>query len=80
MGRVEKTVFISYHRTSAPWALAIFKDLGRTFLVLLAPSTLDRCRDPEDLLRREVETALDTRRNIVPLMLESFDFTPAPPR
>src|SRR3984885_12506777 len=27
MGRIEKTVFISYRRTNIPWALAIFKDL-----------------------------------------------------
>ena len=27
MGRIEKTVFISYRRTNFPWALAIYKDL-----------------------------------------------------
>ncbi len=27
MGRVEKTVFISYRRSNAPWALAIFQNL-----------------------------------------------------
>src|SRR5262249_13855772 len=30
--------------------------------------------EPGDWLRREIESALDTRRNIVPLMLEGFDF------
>jgi hypothetical protein len=44
------------------------------FLVLLTPSALERCNDPKDWLRREIETALDTRRNTVPLMLEGFDF------
>jgi len=44
------------------------------FLVLLTPSALERCHDPEDWLRREIETALESQRNIVPLMLESFDF------
>src|SRR5215510_8742151 len=44
------------------------------FLVLLTPSALERCRDPDDWLRREIETALDTQRNIVPLMFEGFDF------
>ena len=102
MGRIEKTVFISYRRTNIPWALAIFHNLTHHgydvffdfngiasgdferviieninarahFLVLLAPSALERCNDPEDLLRREIETAIETRRNIVPLMLESFD-------
>ena len=48
------------------------------FLVLLTPSALERCGDPADWLRREIESALDTQRNVVPLMLEGFDFgTPA---
>jgi hypothetical protein len=107
MGRVEKTVFISYRRSNEPWALAIFQNLTQHgydvffdflgiasgdfervilenitarahFLVLLTPSALERCGEPGDWLRREIETALDTRRNVVPLMLEGFDFgTPA---
>jgi len=44
------------------------------FLVVLTPSALERCGDPGDWLRREIEAALDSRRNIVPLMLEGFDF------
>src|ERR1019366_3242 len=44
------------------------------FLVLLTPSALERCDDPADWLRREIEAALATQRNIVPLMLEGFDF------
>ena len=44
------------------------------FLVLLTPSALERCDDPGDWLRREIETALDSQRNTVPLMLEGFDF------
>jgi hypothetical protein len=103
MGRVEKTVFLCYRRTNAPWALVIFKELTHHgydvffdydgiaggdfesvilgnitarahFLVVLTPSALERCDDPEDWLRREIETALSSQRNIVPLMLEGFDF------
>jgi tetratricopeptide (TPR) repeat protein len=44
------------------------------FLVLLTPSALERCDDPVDWLRREIETALANQRNIVPLMLEGFNF------
>jgi tetratricopeptide (TPR) repeat protein len=107
MGRIEKTVFISYRRTNFPWAKAIFQNLHERgydvfldytgiasgdferiilknirarahFLVLLTPSALERCGDPADWLRREIEAALDGQRNIVPLMLEGFDFgTPA---
>ncbi len=104
MERIEKTVFLSYRRTNAPWALAIFHNLTQYgydvffdfngvasgdferviignikarahFIVLLTPSALERCGEPGDWLRREIETALDTQRNIVPLMLEGFDFS-----
>lgn len=103
MGRVEKTVFISYRRTNLPWALNIFHHLTSHgydvffdyesipsgdfeqiivsnirarahFLVVLTPSALERCVDPEDWLRREIETALNEKRNIVPLFLEGFNF------
>ena len=45
------------------------------FIVLLTPSALERCAEPGDWLRREIEAALENRRNIVPLMLEGFDFS-----
>ena len=44
------------------------------FLVLLAPSALEGCARPTDWLRREIEIAMDNQRNIVPIMLEGFDF------
>jgi len=104
MGRVEKTVFISYRRTNVYMALAVFQDLTRHgydvffdftgipsgdfetvilenirarahFLVILTPSALGRCGEPDDWLRREIEAALDSRRNIVPIMFEGFDFS-----
>ncbi len=103
MGRVEKTVFISYRRTNIPWALAIYQNLTSHgydvffdydsipsgdfeqvilgnirarahFLVVLTPSALERCVNPDDWLRREIETALNEKRNIVPVFLEGFDF------
>jgi tetratricopeptide (TPR) repeat protein len=103
MGRIEKTVFISYRRTNLPWALAVYQDLTHKgydvffdylsipsgdfesiiienikarahFVVILTPSALERCNEPGDWLRREIETAMEEKRNIVPLMLESFDF------
>ncbi len=103
MGRIEKTVFISYRRANFPWALAIYQDLHHDgydvffdflsigpgdfektivenirsrahFLILLTPSALERCGEPGDWLRREIECAMDEQRNIVPLILEGFDF------
>jgi tetratricopeptide (TPR) repeat protein len=48
------------------------------FLVLLTPSALEHSGDPGDWLRREIELAIESQRNIVPLMLEGFNFgTPA---
>ena len=44
------------------------------FLVLLTPSALERCGEPGDWFRREIEEAIACRRNIVPMMLDSFDF------
>lgn len=44
------------------------------FIVILTPSALERCAEPGDWLRREIEYALDQKRNIVPLMFEGFDF------
>ena len=104
MGRIEKTVFISYRRTNLPWALNIYHNLTAHgydvffdyetlpsgdfeqsilgnirarahFVVVLTPSALERCASPDDWLRREVETAIDEHRNIVPLFLEGFNFS-----
>ncbi|NOT03907.1 MAG: tetratricopeptide repeat protein [Anaerolineales bacterium] len=103
MGRIEKTVFISYRRANKPWALFIYQNLTmhgydvfidfqninsgnfetaildniRTrahFIVVLTPSALENCKNPGDWLRREIETAVNEKRNIVPLMVEGFDF------
>src|SRR5262245_11740293 len=45
------------------------------FLVLLTPSALERIDTPNDWLRREIEVALESNRNVVPLMLDGFDFS-----
>ncbi|HCB01910.1 MAG TPA: hypothetical protein DEP19_05955 [Anaerolineae bacterium] len=44
------------------------------FVLILTPSALERCKNPGDWLKREIETAIDEKRNIVPLMMEGFDF------
>lgn len=44
------------------------------FILILTPSALERCAEPSDWLRREIETAIDHKRNIVPLMFEGFDY------
>ena len=44
------------------------------FIVILTPSALERCNETGDWLRREIEYALEYKRNIVPLMFEGFDY------
>jgi formylglycine-generating enzyme required for sulfatase activity len=44
------------------------------FLIILTPTALDRCNEPGDWLRREIEIAISERRNIVPLLFNDFDF------
>ena len=48
------------------------------FLVILTPSALDRCNEPDDWLRCEIEAAISEKRNIIPLFIDGFSFgTPA---
>ena len=44
------------------------------FIIILTPSALDRCNEPEDWLRREIEAAISHKRNIVPILMENFSF------
>ena len=44
------------------------------FLVILTPLALDRCNEPGDWLRREIELAIEEKRNIVPLFFKGFRF------
>jgi hypothetical protein len=43
-------------------------------VLVLAPGSLERCRRPDDWLRREIVHALKHGRNIVPLMADGFQF------
>jgi len=45
------------------------------FLVILTPSALERCNQPGDWFRREIESAIDERRNIISLFFEGFSFS-----
>lgn len=44
------------------------------FLVIMTPSSLDRCSESGDWLRREIVTALSEKRNIIPLFFDGFNF------
>ncbi len=49
------------------------------FLPILTPGTLERCSEPGDWVRREIELAIDLERNIVPLLIGDFSFEGAAP-
>ena len=44
------------------------------FLIILTPTALDRCSEAGDWLRREIELAIEEKRNIIPLLFKEFRF------
>ena len=74
-------VFIDYDGiSSGDFESAIFENIPARahFIIILTPSALEHCGEPKDMMRREIEAAVQTKRNIVALMLEGFSFdTPA---
>ena len=44
------------------------------FLVVLMPGALEKCQEPGDWLRREIEHAIELGRNVVPLLVNDFRF------
>lgn len=109
MTNPEKTVFISYRRSTSKFiARAVYMDLRANnfdvfmdvesidsgafdqailnqiasrmhFVVILTHGTMERCKEPDDWLRQEIEHAIEKRRNIVPVMVEDFSFDHAKP-
>ena len=70
-------VFLDYQNLkSGDFEQVILQNIkGRAhFLIVLTPSALERCAEPGDWLRREIEWAIDEKRNIIPLFLEGFNF------
>jgi tetratricopeptide (TPR) repeat protein len=43
------------------------------FLVIISPSAIELCQIDESPLRKEIEFAIDEKRNIIPLVMEGFD-------
>lgn len=44
------------------------------FLLILPPNALDRCADPADWVRREVEHAISHKKNIIPVWTRGFQW------
>ncbi len=70
-------VFFDYESIdSGDFETVIFENIRYRahFVVILSPSALERLGEKNSVMRREVELAIDEKRNIIPLMMESFDF------
>ncbi len=49
------------------------------FILILTSGTVERCAEPGDWLRQEIEYAIDKQRNIVPLLINDYNFDDAKP-
>jgi len=43
-------------------------------IVILSPGCLDRCKDPEDWVRKEIAYAIKLGKNLIPLFIDGFKF------
>lgn len=62
--------------TSGKWSETIFEEIANRpyFLLILDSGSLDRCGDPEDFFRKEIEFAIKQKRQIIPLFFHDYDF------
>jgi tetratricopeptide (TPR) repeat protein len=70
-------IFLDYNNIPSGYFAQVIEENIKSrahFLVILSPSAIERCHEPGDWLRREIETAMDNKRNVIPLMIEGFDF------
>lgn len=49
-------------------------DGAENFIVVLPPNALDRCVNEDDWVRLEIEYAIQEKKNIIPLMIDNFEF------
>lgn len=44
------------------------------FILVLSPGSLERCTNNDDWLRKEIECALENKKNIIPILVPGFSF------
>ena len=85
MELVEKSLFLNYRRTNIPWELAIYQNLTHHGFDVFFDYSGIASGDFERAILANIKarahflvllspSALESKRNIVPLMLEGFDF------
>lgn len=59
---------------SGPFNTKLYEEIENSsnFLLVLPPSSLDRCNNESDWLRLEIEHALKYKKNIIPVMMKNF--------
>jgi tetratricopeptide (TPR) repeat protein len=70
-------VFLDYNSIhSGDFEQNIFANIKSRahFILILTNSALERIHEPDDLFRREIELAITSKRNIIPLTFEDFDW------
>ena len=75
-------VFLDIERiNSGSFEEAILNQIrARThFIAILTPGTLERCVNPKDWVRREIELAISTQRNVIPFTTRDFSFSESKP-
>lgn len=50
------------------------------FLLILSPSSLDRCQNEDDWVRLEIECAIKNNKNIIPIMMKNFEWPTTLPK
>ncbi|MBR4473810.1 MAG: substrate-binding domain-containing protein [Oscillospiraceae bacterium] len=46
----------------------------KDFIIVLSPHALDRCEDKNDWVRQEIAEAIKEKKNIIPVMMNGFQF------
>lgn len=61
---------------SGPFNVALYDAIDRceNFVLVLPPDSLKRCEAENDWLRLEIEHAIEQKKNVIPLLVNGFEF------
>lgn len=65
---------------SGPFNVRLYKTIDEctNFILVLPPNALNRCKNDGDWLRLEIERALQGNKNIIPVMIDGFNWDNLP--